>query len=98
MTDVELTAGTLIAGRYEIGQPIGEGGMQIVYSATDMTFNRIVAVKVPKNVSAEKRFMRSAILSARVNHPNVAKTLDYIPGPPTDYLVEEFVGGCPKTG
>jgi len=93
VTERELKPGTMIADRYEITGAIGEGGMQEVYSADDTTFARIVAVKVPKNLSAEKRFKRSAILSARVNHPNVAKTLDYIPGPPKDYLVEEFVAG-----
>jgi eukaryotic-like serine/threonine-protein kinase len=88
-----LMAGQVIAGRYEIIEAIGEGGMQRVYSADDKTFERRVAIKVPKSPSAEKRFRRSAIVSARVNHPNVAKTLDYLPDTPIECLVEELVPG-----
>ena len=68
--------------------------MQQVYKAHDTMLDRIVAVKCPKTETAEKRFHQSAQLSAKVNHPNVAGTLDYVPdtegGP---YLVEEFVEG-----
>jgi serine/threonine-protein kinase len=48
--------------------------MQQVFIARDLAFERDVALKVAKNVSAEKRFDRSARMSARVTHPNVAKT------------------------
>jgi len=67
--------------------------MQQVYRATDLSFNRPVALKVPKNESAEKRFARSARMSARVNHPNVAKTLDYFEEAHRSYLIEEFIQG-----
>jgi serine/threonine-protein kinase len=83
----------VIADRYEITDFIGEGGMQEVYLARDLTFDQFVALKAPKNEAASKRFSRSARVSAQVTHPNVAKTLDYIPGEERDYLVEEFVPG-----
>ncbi|SGY83637.1 Protein kinase [Moritella viscosa] len=67
--------------------------MQFVYLAHDSTLNRKVALKTPKNASAEKRFRRSAIVSAKVNHPNVAKTLDYLETGDRAYLVEELVIG-----
>ena len=89
-----LKTGQLIADRYHIVCPIGEGGMQEVYKANDNTFDRIVALKTPKNPSAKKRFKRSAILSARVNHPNVAKTLDFFEISDREFLIEEFVEGC----
>ena len=85
--------GDLIADRYEILDFAGEGGMQEVYLAQDLHLTRRVAVKTPKNTSADKRFERSAIVSARVNHPNVAKTLDYINEGEAQYLVEEFIEG-----
>ena len=84
----------LVERRYKIKEFIGEGGMQFVYRATDLVLSRDVALKTPKDDSAEKRFHRSAIVSARVNHPNVAKTLDYFEienGKP--YLIEELILG-----
>jgi serine/threonine protein kinase/cold shock CspA family protein len=85
--------GDTLLGRYRIERYIAEGGMQQVYLATDIVFGRVVALKVPKNPSAEKRFARSAEVSARVNHPNVAKTLDYFEHKGRSYLIEEFVSG-----
>lgn len=85
--------GDLIDNRYEIIRFVGEGGMQEVYCATDLILGREVALKIPKNSSARKRFKRSAVVSARVNHPNVAKTLDYIETESSSYLIEEFISG-----
>jgi serine/threonine-protein kinase len=79
--------------RYEIVDYVNEGGMQEVYRATDHVLRREVAVKVPKNATAVKRFHRSAVVSARINHPNVAKTFDYVDGENHPYLVEEYVDG-----
>lgn len=85
--------GDLIGERYQVIGFVGEGGMQFVYLAQDLTLERQVALKTPKNSSAEKRFHRSAIVSAKVNHPNVAKTLDYLEDNGRAYLVEELVIG-----
>jgi serine/threonine protein kinase len=68
-----------------------EGGMQEVYRAKDLLLSREVALKALKNASAEKRFKRSAVVSAIVNHANVARTLDYVLTPKRPYLIEEFV-------
>ncbi|WP_136154427.1 serine/threonine-protein kinase [Escherichia coli] len=89
---IELVPGTNI-NRYTIISEIGEGGMQKVYLANDKILNRQVALKTPKNKSAEKRFHRSAILASRVNHPNVAKTLDYFAEDGREFLTEEFIDG-----
>jgi eukaryotic-like serine/threonine-protein kinase len=83
----------VVGDRYEIIQFIGEGGMQEVYEAKDLVLTRNVALKVPKNPSAIKRFKRSAVLSAKVNHPNVAKTLDYLESDENYYLIEELISG-----
>lgn len=87
------SAGDLIKGRYQILDYVDEGGMQFVYSASDCILKRKVALKTPKNDSAQKRFHRSAIVSAQINHPNVAKTLDYLEDGQRQYLVEEFIEG-----
>jgi serine/threonine-protein kinase len=86
-------SGEVIGGRYRIEDYIGAGGMQEVYAAHDILLRRSVALKVPKNESAEKRFKRSATVSAKVNHINVAKTLDYFEVGNKGYLIEELVDG-----
>jgi serine/threonine protein kinase len=85
--------GDLVATRYEVLDFIGEGGMQFVYLANDCVLDRMVALKTPKNASAAKRFNRSAVVAAKVNHPNVAKTLDYVEEGDRAYLVEELILG-----
>lgn len=90
---VELNQGEILCNRYSVNELIGEGGMQLVYEAHDLTMDRRVALKTPKNRSGEKRFQRSAILSAKVTHPCVAKTLDYFESHNSQFLVEELVIG-----
>ncbi|MGJ8660896.1 MAG: protein kinase domain-containing protein [Bacteroidota bacterium] len=90
----EIEEGQVFGERYKILKYIGEGGMQKVYKANDLVLNRDVALKSPKNLSAEKRFHRSAQVAALVNHPNVAKTLDYIEDGDQAMLIEELVVGA----
>jgi serine/threonine protein kinase len=67
--------------------------MQKVFRARDLILKRDVALKVPKNTSAARRFKRSAVLSSKVSHPNAAKTLDYLEIGASSYLIEEFIEG-----
>ncbi|WP_081066837.1 serine/threonine-protein kinase [Burkholderia cepacia] len=88
-----LSSGDVVGGRYSILQYIDEGGMQYVYAARDLLSSQVVALKTPKNKSATKRFRRSAVVAAKVNHPNVAKTLDYVRVDDSRYLIEELIAG-----
>jgi serine/threonine protein kinase len=88
-----LAKGQVLLERYCVKHYIAEGGMQQVFEAEDLSFNRPVALKVPKNPSAEKRFERSAQVSAKITHANVAKTLDFFEEGGRQYLVEELVVG-----
>ena len=91
---VRLTPATPpIGGRYHIKKYIGAGGMQRVYEAEDTLFHRSVALKQPKDDAGLRRFKSSAVISARINHANVAKTLDYVEEEGTSYLIEELVLG-----
>jgi serine/threonine protein kinase len=90
--------GDLVADRYEVIDFLGEGGMQFVYRAFDQVLDREIALKTPKNSSAEKRFKRSAVVSSKVNHPNVAKTLDYVEQGQRPYLIEELIEGADLDG
>jgi hypothetical protein len=73
MTD--LLAGAEIAG-YRIEAIAGRGGMGVVYRATDLTLERLVALKVisdefAQDVGFRERFKRESRLAASIRHPNV---------------------------
>lgn len=85
--------GVLIANRYEVIAFHLQGGMQEVYRCIDHALNRVVALKTPKEGIIDKRFNRGAQMGARVNHPNVAATLDYVEEHGLWCLVEEFIEG-----
>lgn len=88
-----LNKGDIIGDRYEIESYINSGGMQDVYRAKDTYFEVSVALKSPKEETAVKRFQRSASVGALINHPNVAKTLDYVSVGDRGFLIEELVDG-----
>lgn len=88
-----MNAQDIVSGRYRIERHIGRGGMQDVYLAQDILLESNVALKTPQPGQPDKRFKSSAKISARVNHHNVAKTLDYIEENGRLFLIEEFVDG-----
>ena len=88
-----LKKSQMVGGRYQISDWLGEGGMQEVYLAHDALLGRDVALKTPKDSAAERRFRRSAVVSARINQNNVAKTLDYFEDGDRPFLVEELISG-----
>ncbi len=68
-------------GKYLLKSRLGQGGMGIVYLATDTRLRRDVAIKVlPKAMASDadavKRFLREARVAARLNHPNVVAVHD----------------------
>ncbi|MDX0437117.1 protein kinase [Sinorhizobium medicae] len=81
-------------GRYLAQEWVGAGGMQHVYAAFDQLFERMVALKTPKDDAGTKRFQQSAVVSAKVNHQNVAKTLDYFEDGERPFIIEELVSGA----
>lgn len=89
----DLKKGDVIGGRYHVRDWINAGGMQNVYLAQDSYFDRLVALKSPKEDTAVKRFQQSASVGALINHANVAKTLDYVESGDKAYLIEELIEG-----
>ena len=93
MSEIIFKNTTLINDRYRIHKFVDEGGMQQVYDAYDERLQRHVALKTPINDSGKKRFQASAEYSAKVTHPNVAKTLDFFDWKGRQFLIEELIEG-----
>jgi serine/threonine protein kinase len=90
----------LIAGRYQIEQRLGAGGMSTVFKATDSVLERPVAVKLLAEHLAEDedfvaRFRREALSAARLQHPNIVQVFDSGQDPDSlrHYIVMEYVDG-----
>jgi serine/threonine protein kinase/beta-lactam-binding protein with PASTA domain len=71
----------VIAGRYEVGNLIGRGGMADVYEGIDTRLGRTVAIKLLKSDLAndpafEARFRQEAQASARMGHPTIVRIYD----------------------
>ena len=85
-------------GPYEIGEPIGAGGMGEVYRARDTTLGRDVAVKVlPEEFASDDerlaRFEREARLLAQCNHANIATLYGFERHGSQRFLAMELVAG-----
>jgi serine/threonine-protein kinase len=71
-----------IAGRYELGDRLGLGGMSTVVVAFDTRLERHVAVKLLAEHLADDaqfvtRFRREAMAAARLVHPNIVQVYDF---------------------
>ena len=93
-----IAPGTLIAGRYTIAGVIGEGGMGVVYRATDGANDRVVAIKAlhPSLMGDDeirRRFTREAQLMLGWNHRHVARVYDLIEHADLLAFVMEYVDG-----
>ncbi len=85
-------------GAYEITAKLGEGGMGVVYRATDSRLRREVALKVlPAAFTADPerlaRFEREAQLLAQLHHPAIASIFGLEEAPGLRALVMELVEG-----
>ncbi len=86
-------------GRYKILKEVGQGGMSVVYQATDVTLGREVAIKVlhphlARRDDYQRRFQREARAVARLRHPNILEIYDYS-GTESEqaYIVTQFIHG-----
>ncbi|MEY3690801.1 MAG: hypothetical protein RJB57_456, partial [Actinomycetota bacterium] len=73
----------VIGGKYRLDSVLAEGGMAVVWRATDLQLHREVAVKMLKDsVAGDKttveRFRREAIALARVRHPHIIPVYDCV--------------------
>ncbi|MFJ6074865.1 serine/threonine-protein kinase [Streptomyces sp. NPDC093065] len=92
----------VVAGRYRLLSPLGEGGMGTVWRARDEVLHREVAVKevrAPAGLpGADVRRMyarleREAWAAARISHPNVVTVYDVATDGDRPWIVMELVRG-----
>ena len=93
-----LRPGAVFAGRYEVKEIIGAGGMGIVYRAFDRELQEPVAIKTlrPEAMGAGaalERFKQEIRLARRIAHRNVVRTYDLGEQNGMYYLTMEYVEG-----
>lgn len=91
-------SGDVIAGRYELEELVGSGGMSSVFCARDRQLERKVAIKILDQRYADEdeyveRFRREARAVARLTHPNIVTVIDRGVDEGRQFIVFEFVDG-----
>lgn len=96
---LSLQSGAVFAGRYEIHETIGKGGMGVVYRARDRQLDEEVALKLlrPDVIQDDpthlERFKQEIKLARRITHKNVLRTHDFGDADGTPYISMEFLEG-----
>lgn len=84
--------------RYQLLDPLGKGGMAVVYLARDLMLERLVAVKVLRedysgDPAFQERFRQEAKAAANLSHPNIVTMHDFGLDNGQLFLVMEYVPG-----
>jgi serine/threonine protein kinase len=90
--------GETIAGRYEVEELVGHGGMSSVYKARDALLERHVALKILHDQYSGdddfvERFKREARSVAQLQHPNIVTVIDRGEEDGRQYIVFEYIDG-----
>jgi serine/threonine protein kinase len=90
--------GETIAGRYEVEELVGHGGMSSVYKARDALLERHVALKIlHEQYSTDEdfveRFKREARSVAQLQHPNIVTVIDRGEEDGRQFIVFEYIDG-----
>ncbi|MFO0929143.1 MAG: ABC transporter substrate-binding protein [Gemmataceae bacterium] len=94
----EEMVGWVLKDAYRLEEKVDEGGMGIVFRATQIALGRPVAVKVMHLTGLSDtrvdRFFREARLLSRLQHPNIVQIIDFGSEPgPLHYMVMEYLIG-----
>src|SRR5579885_2595924 len=93
-----VVVGEVIAGRYELEELVGTGGMSSVFKARDRLLERNVALKVlhehyTRDESYVERFRREARAVAQLSHPNIVTVIDRGEHGGRQFIVFEYISG-----
>ena len=88
----------ILAGRYELLEKIGDGGMAVVYKARCRLLNRYVAIKIlkpdfTKDLKLIENFRRESQAAASLSHPNIVNIYDVGKEGNIHYIVMELIEG-----
>ena len=83
-----LAPGALLAGRYALETPLGEGAMGMVWRARHVASGERVAIKLLKGFDREarRRFAREVTVAAALVHPGLVRVVE---------VLEDVEAGCP---
>ncbi|MBQ5415514.1 MAG: serine/threonine protein kinase, partial [Firmicutes bacterium] len=90
----------ILAGRYELNERIGEGGMAVVFRSRDRLLDRNVAIKIlrpeyTKDLMFIDSFRKESQLAASIVDPNIVNVYDVGKEGNIYYIVMELVEGEP---
>jgi len=93
-----LEKGSTIAGKYQIIEELGRGGMGVVYKAEDTKLKRTVALKfLPPELThiseIKERFMREAQAAASLDHPNICTVYEFDEAEEKTFISMAYVEG-----
>ncbi|QDV46791.1 Serine/threonine-protein kinase PrkC [Stieleria neptunia] len=85
-------------GNYRLLQPLGRGGMGVVFLARHAVMNRLMALKIlPSEASKDsrriERFKEEARASAKLEHPNIVQAFDFSESDGKLFIVMEYIEG-----
>ena len=94
----ELTMGSILAGRYQIIEELGKGGMGRVYKVFDTKIKEKVALKLIKpEVASDRdtleRFSNEIRLARRIGQRNVCRMFDIGEAEGAHFITMEYVHG-----
>ena len=94
----ELTTGSIFAGRYQIIEVLGKGGMGKVYRAIDKKLNEEVALKLVKpEIASDKktleRFSNELKIARKIAHKNVGRMYELMEEKGIHFITMEYVPG-----
>jgi len=89
---------TLLNNRYRLVEPLGSGGMALVYKSIDEMLERTVAIKILREDYAldeefRKRFKQEAKAAANLSHPNIVTVYDFGLDDDQVFIVIEYING-----
>ncbi len=98
LSRVDPLIGLVIADRYRIIEPLGRGGMGIVYKVEHARIGKLLAMKLlagelSQNPEVVKRFKHEALTVSKLSSPNTVQVFDYGTSDGLTYLVMELVTG-----
>lgn len=93
-----IDSGVIVDGRYEIIEPLGEGGSGSVFKARELELDRIVTVKIlQESIYAEKeteaRFLREGKILSSLSHPNIVTFYRFGKWNDKGYIAMEYLDG-----